>query len=68
MHSRNSSIPNPPKVTINPLEKLMYNFYGMRNRKKNKKETIIQDYEYGGQKMVDIETFIRSLKVGLVKR
>ena len=53
------------RKTINPVEKLMYNFYGMGNRK-IKKETIIQDYEYGGQNMVDIEAFIWSLKVGLV--
>ena len=63
-----TSLPNPPKDTINRLEKSMYNFLWDGKPDKIKRETIIQDYEHGGLKMIDIETFIWSLKAGWVKR
>ena len=63
-----TSLPKPPKDTIKRLEKLMFNFLWDGKPDKIKRETIIQDYEYGGLKLVDIETFIFLLKVGWVKR
>ena len=46
----------------------MYNFLWDGKPDKIKRETITQDYEHGGLKMTDIETFIWSLKAGWVKR
>ena len=63
-----TSLPNPPKDAIKRLEKLMYNFLWDGKPDKIKRETITQDYEHGGLKMIDIETFIWSLKAGWVKR
>ena len=63
-----TSLPNPPKDTINRLEKSMYNFLWDGKPDKIKRETITQDYDHGGLKMIDIETFIWSLKAGWVKR
>ena len=63
-----TSLPNPQKDTINRLEKSMYNFLWDGKPDKIKRETITQDYEHGGLKMIDIETFIWSLLAGWVKR
>ena len=63
-----TSLPNPPRETVKHLENIMFNFLWDGKPDKIKRETITQDYERGGLKMIDIERFILSLKVGWIKR
>ena len=58
-----TSLPNPPIGTAQRLEKIMFNFIWDGKPDKIKRGTLIQDYEQGGLKMIDIENFILSLRV-----
>lgn len=63
-----SALPNPSKDTIKHIENIIYNFIWDAKPEKIKRETLIKEYEKGGLKMVDIKTFIASLKISWVKR
>lgn len=63
-----SSLPNPCKETVQRIEKLMYNFIWDGIPEKIKRNTLMQDYEKGGLKMINLEKFIWSLKVSWIKR
>ena len=63
-----SSLPNPPKSTIDRIEKIMYSFIWDSKPDKIKRSTLIQNYEKGGIRMINIEKFIMSLKVTWVKK
>ena len=63
-----SALPNPSSVTINHIEKIMYAFIWDNKPEKIKQNTLIQKYEAGGIKMVDIRKFIQSLLITWIKR
>ena len=63
-----SSLPNPPQETVKRIEKMMYNFLWDGKPEKIKRETLTNDYKNGGLKMIDIDMFIKSLKVSWIKR
>ena len=63
-----SSLLNPPKSTIDRIEKIMYSFIWDGKQDKIKRSTLIQNYEKGGIKMINIEKFIMSLKVTWIKK
>ena len=63
-----SALLNPSNVTINHIEKIMYAFIWDNNPEKIKRNTLIQKYEAGGIKMVDLRKFIQSLKITWIKR
>ena len=46
----------------------MYAFIWEGKPEKIKREILIQDYEKGGLKMIDLEMFIMSLKISKLKR
>ena len=50
-----SSLPNPPKSTIDRIEKIMYSFIWDGKPDKIKRNTLIQNYEKRGIKMINIE-------------
>ena len=56
---------NEDKVSF---EKIMYSFIWDSKPDKIKRSTLIQNYEKGGIKMINIEKFIMSLKVTWVKK
>ena len=58
-----TSLQNPSKQTIKGIKKLMYEFIWDGKPEKIKRDTLTKKYEYGGLKMIDIETFIESLKI-----
>jgi len=59
---------NHDQHCIIQFKKLMFQFLWDNKPEKNSRENIIQDYCHGGLKMLDIETFIQSLKCSWVKR
>ena len=63
-----SSLPDPNKQTIKRIETIMCDFLWDSEPAKIKKETLTMDYEKGGLKMIDLETFIKSLKICWIKR
>lgn len=62
------SIPNPDTNLIKKLENDLYHFLWGCNMHKIKKNTVIQDYKYGGLKMIDYPAFIIALKSSWIKR
>ena len=63
-----TSLQNPSKQTIKRIDKLMYEFIWDGKPEKIKRDTLIKNYESGGLKMIDLETFIDSLKITWIKR
>ena len=61
-------IPNPPQAKINAIQNLFYKFLWNNSNDKVKREIIIQEYKFGGLKMIDIQTFMSSLKLTWLKR
>ena len=62
------SIPNPKKEIISLLCKLMFEFLWNSKVDKVRRNVTTQDYFSGGLKMVDINSFIISLKCSWIKR
>ena len=56
------------KKIIKEIEKIMYAFIWEGKPEKIKREILIQDYENGGLKIIDLEMFIMSLKISWLKR
>ena len=59
---------NPSEELINIIKKNMFDFLWDNKPDKINRKTIIQSYEIGGLKMIDINIFINSIKSGWVKR
>ena len=62
LHHLFISIPNPKKEIISLLCKAMFEFLWNSKVDKVRRNVITQDYFSGSQKMVDINSFIISLK------
>ena len=60
-------LPCPPKF-IQHLNDLAYKFVWSNKKDKIKRTTLIAEYEKGGLKMLDIESFTKAQKVTWVKR
>ena len=58
----------PSEEIINLINKSMFQFLWENKPDKISRQTIIQDYENGGLKMIDLNYFIKSIKAGWVKR
>lgn len=54
--------------TINEISKCIFNFLWDGKPEKISRNVIIQEYEDSGLKMIDLESFITSLKASCVKR
>ena len=63
-----SSLPDPTKTTIKKIETIMYDFIWDSKPAKTKRDVLTMDYEKGGSKMIDLEIFMKSLKVCWIKR
>ena len=63
-----SSLQYPSKEVIKEIENMMYAFIWEGKPEKIKREILIQDYEKGDLKMIDLEMFIMSLKISWLKR
>ena len=59
---------NPPLDIINTIKKHLFDFLWDNKPDKISRKTIVQNYEKGGLKMIDIDLFINSIKASWVKR
>ena len=58
-----SSLPDPTKTTIKKIETIMYDFIWDSKPARIKRDVLTMDYEKGGLKMIDLEIFMKSLKI-----
>ena len=63
-----SVLQTPTQNTIKLIQDIMHEFLWDKKPAKIKKDTIIQNYEDGGIKMIDIKKFINSLKASWIKK
>ena len=56
-------LPNPPNDILKKINNAIFEFLWDNKPDKIKRQTITQDYEKGGLKMLDIYKFLNSLKV-----
>ncbi|XP_056014216.1 uncharacterized protein LOC130052654 [Ostrea edulis] len=61
------SIPNPSELYCKNLEKLFFSFIWNNSTHRVKKEVIVKKYEDGGLKMVNLMSFIASMKLFWVR-
>ena len=62
------ALPSPKKEFIKKLESLIFNYLWDGKPDKVKREIITNDYVHGGLKMLNLNTFISSLKITWVRR
>jgi hypothetical protein len=62
------ALPNPPGHFIQELNKTFYKFLWNGGPDRVKREVLCKNYHEGGLKMVEITTFINSLKLSWIKR
>ena len=62
------SIPTPSSDTIKDIQNLFYSFLWDGKKDKIKRQTVIQNYKMGGIRMIDVESFIQSLKITWLRR
>ncbi len=63
-----SSVKDTPKRAIEEISKIINDFMWDGKKSKISRKTLIQDIEYGGLKLCDFETKVKSLKLSWVKR
>ena len=56
-------LPNPPDSILNDIEKIFYKFLWNGIKDKIKRSIIINEYEEGGLKMPNIQSFYKALKM-----
>lgn len=62
------ALPNPSPSMIKKIEMLFYKFLWNNRSDLVKRAKITQDYKCDGLRMVDLVSFIRSMKIGWIKR
>ena len=62
------ALPNPSRETISKLNKLFFEFIWKSSTDKIKRDVIIQDFDQGGLRMINIEKYILALKLGWIRR
>ena len=63
-----TSLPNLKQSLFNDLNKLFFNFIWDGKPEKNKRNTLIADFEDGGLKMIYLQQFNAYLKISWIKR
>jgi hypothetical protein len=59
---------SPPKNFVNHIIDLSYKFIWNNKKDKIKRKTLISDYQDGGLKMIDVDSFLKAQRVMWVKR
>ena len=62
------NIPDPSKEFLEEIEQLLFRFIWNGKTNKIKKTIVCKSYEDGGLKMVDIHSFLSSLKISWLRR
>ena len=63
-----AALPNPPKPFLKELNNIIFKFLWNDKNDKIKRTTITRDYCQGGLRMIELESFIYSLKLSSLKR
>ena len=63
-----SALPNPPPEFMQALNTIFFNFVWNGKRDKISRKSLVQPVESGGAGMVDIQLYLKSLKVSWVRR
>jgi hypothetical protein len=63
-----STLTSPEKKVIKELNKILYQFINNNGREKVKRNIMINTYEMGGYKMIDLETYIKAIKIRWIER
>lgn len=61
-------MPNPSQVIIKLLIKLFFDFIWSKKPDKIKRETLYQEKNNGGLSMLDINSFIKALKITWIRK
>lgn len=62
------ALPNPSQATIKKIERMLYGFLWNNKPDPVKRLKLIQKYELDGLKMIDLTSFIHSLKLSWITR
>ena len=63
-----TNLPDPPAVFLKALDKMFYEFLWDGKAHKVKKSIMCQNFEQGGLKMINIYTFLSTLKLSWLRR
>ena len=63
-----TTLPNPDIDTIKHINKMMFKYIWRDGPDKIKRKQIVQNYDRDGLKMIDLQSFIKSLKISWIKR
>lgn len=62
------ALPNPDTTVIDKLNKAFYNFIWQSKADKVKRSILVQEYNKGGLKMIELNKFIIALKASWIRR
>ena len=62
------NIPDPPDTFIQTIDKMFFEFLWDYKPSKVKKSVVCSPYENGGLRMIDLKSFLASMKISWVKR
>ena len=63
-----TSLPTPTEDKLKPIRKMLYDFLWDNKTDKIKRTKVTQTYNLGGLKMVDIDNFIKAIKISWIRR
>ena len=61
-------MPNPSKQIINELQRLFYEYLWNKGPDKIKRTVVVPNYQDGGLRMINVDTYIKSLKLTWLRR
>ena len=62
------ALPNPSKKIMDELQTMFYGYLWNKGPDKIKWAVVIQNYENGGLRMTEVDTFMKSLKLTWLRR
>ena len=63
-----SALPNPFKKILDECKKMFHRYLWNKGPDKIKRAVVIQNYENGGLRMIEVDTFMMSLKLTWLRR
>ena len=63
-----TALPDPSEAELKQLERLFFKFLWGGKRDPIKRAKVIQNYSHGGLRMLDLQAFVKSMKISWIKR
>ena len=63
-----TALPNPSQTEVKRLERILFQFLWAGKRDPVKRAKIVQDFSKGGLRMIDVQSFLKSMKISWLKR